>query len=105
VALERLRGLRKSGVPIRNAGLNLPNLEAADEWVSRVKAWREEVLAEAAQVDPNLHAILDTLDVTTDAAPLHIIFIRSPEQALYVRVASSVLARLQEHIEKEIKVG
>lgn len=103
-ALARLRELRKSGVPIRNEGLNLPSLEAANEWVPRIRAWREEVMSEAARVDPNLHAILDTLDVTTDAAPLHIVFVRTPEQALYVRVASSILARLQEHIEKQIKV-
>jgi hypothetical protein len=92
-AIEALWQLRRIGVAIRNERV----ASEADypDWKARYNKWRDDVLAVAERFDEGLRPRLEVLDRVRQP-PAHLAI--NPDHALFIRVASEILLRLEERL-------
>lgn len=92
---------------LRSAGISLRNRELASEqeyivWKRELDDWLVQVYDQAGKVDPNLRAYVERLDRMRPAPAMDVI---SNEHARWARIASEVLARLQEYLQGQLHRG
>lgn len=96
-ALTRLWELRSDGISLRNRPLS--NESDYKSWKSDIDMWLAQVYEQAEKVSPNLRAYVERLDRTRTPPTLNVV---SQEHARWVRIASEVLSRLQEYLQKQL---
>lgn len=97
-AIDALWILRKSGVELRNKSVSSD--EDFNSWQSEFWSWRSNTLDKARVVSVNLQNWLDILDRTVPR-PANVL-IHNPEHDRLLRVASTILNRLQQYLEGEL---
>lgn len=97
-AINVLWQLRSDGISLRNRRVGSVGEFAG--WRAELDSWRERVLDESGKVNPNLRNYLDRLDLTRGIPKNTVVF--SAEHELQVRIATEILARLQEYLKKEL---
>ncbi len=97
-ATTKLWSLRSSGITLRNRPLS--TLDEYDQWKQEIDVWLSQVYEQAERVSPNLRQYVERLD-RMSPPPANINFIHS-EHHRWVSITSEVLARLQEHLQREL---
>jgi hypothetical protein len=93
LAKETLWNLRESGVPLRNKGKYLNNIDAVPEWTREYQSWHEQLMEIAGKYSPDFKRTLNPIDKITPRN-VEAVAIHDGDHQINVSVMSEILDRL-----------